>query len=133
METKNTFITIDDDPVNNLLSKIIISKIINEPIVIEYNMAQKALDFIANEKEHPVKTTILLDINMPEMSGWEFLEVFSSLHQEIKDRFEIYMLSSSVDDSDLNRSKEHPEVTGYISKPLTTDKLEMLFKKANAA
>ncbi|KYG82257.1 response regulator [Roseivirga echinicomitans] len=133
MEIKNTFITIDDDPVNNLLSKIIISKVIDGAVVSEFNFAQDALDFISNQAELPAKTTLLLDINMPEMSGWEFLDAFATFSQEVKDKFEIYMLSSSVDDTDINKSKAHTDVTGYISKPLTMGKLDVLFNKAKAA
>jgi CheY-like chemotaxis protein len=64
---------------------------------------------------------ILLDLNMPIMSGWEFLERFEELDEIIKKQVKIYILSSSVDPRDKERAGKNKDVEDYIVKPLTKE------------
>ena len=97
MTTIQSIILIDDDNDCNLLTKFAIRK---AELLVEihiFNFAEEAIEFIesnyaANLNEHP--TTILLDINMSTMSGWEFIDAFAMLSDKIKKQFQIFFLSS---------------------------------------
>jgi len=64
---------------------------------------------------------------MPDITGWEFLDIFKDFNENIRSFFTIYMLSSSVDYKDKNLATENPLVEGYIEKPLTRDKIKNIF------
>jgi CheY-like chemotaxis protein len=74
-------------------------------------------------------TIIFLDINMPIINGWEFLEIFENFSPVIKSNVKIYMLSSSVDARDKQRAATNINVQDYIEKPLSIDKLSLLLKR----
>lgn len=64
---------------------------------------------------------------MPTLSGWEFLQSFSTFPHSIKKQFDIYMLSSSIDPADIERAKLNPLVIDFIEKPMNREVLEQLF------
>ena len=124
MTTIQSIILLDDDNDCNLLTKFAIRK---AELLVEihiFNFAEEAIEFIesnyaANLNEHP--TTILLDINMSTMSGWEFIDAFAMLSDKIKKQFQIFFLSSSVDDRDKTRALSIPLIAGYLEKPLSQE------------
>ena len=123
------FVIVDDDPQNNSLSKIAIRKSLGDVVVKDFEIPESGLEFIEKEFQNENdgrKTILLLDINMPTMTGWEFLESFDNFTEEIKDQFRIYMLSSSVDPSDIERARSNPLVTDFIEKPLNKEILERI-------
>jgi CheY-like chemotaxis protein len=72
---------------------------------------------------------ILLDLSMPVMDGWQFLDAFTKLNPKIGKKITIYICSSSISPDDVTRSKTISAVTDYIIKPITKDKLiEMIAK-----
>jgi hypothetical protein len=73
------------------------------------------------------KIIVFLDINMPTMSGWEFLLKFEKYNETIKNQFDIFMFSSSINPADINRAKQDPMVIDFIEKPLEIEKLIKLF------
>jgi len=118
------FITIDDDPVNNLICKLTIEMVADKPEVITFTDAGQGFDYIqrqyaTNPNQPP--TVLLLDINMPVMSGWEFLERFDNLGEDVKKLFKIFILSSSVDERDKQRSYANKNVSAFLVKPLVKD------------
>ena len=71
---------------------------------------------------------ILLDINMPIMNGWEFLDEYKRLNIDPGGKCKIYIISSSVFSNDINKSRSYPLVIDFVSKPLNIDKVKDLFK-----
>ena len=124
------FLVIDDDPINNLLCTHAIKTISDETEIKCFTLPMEGIEFIqTNYKtaEQNASTILLLDLNMPVISGWEFLERFKTFEENIIKQFTIFILSSSVDDHDIKRAKEIPLVKDYIIKPLTPMTLSRFF------
>lgn len=128
------FLLVDDDPVNNYLTKMILKKSFEEVHVNDFTIPEDALEFIKSGPSHNPpdgKTTLFLDINMPSISGWEFLEALELFEASIKEQYNIYILSSSVDPKDINRAKENQLVLDFIEKPLNKTKLVKIFGQSS--
>ena len=124
------FLIIDDDAQNNLLSKMSLKKTLGDVIVQDFTMPEAGFEYIQSDffrNPDNDKTVLLLDINMPGMNGWEFLEKFEDLDYTIKNNFDIYILSSSVDPRDIERAHTNPHVIDFIEKPLNKEILMQLF------
>ena len=125
MNKPTHFIIIDEDSINNMLCKYHLKHINREIITESFLLAELGLEFITNvfvnypPENHAV---ILLDINMPTWSGWDFLEHFDKLENSLKSRFKIYMLSSSVDEKDKQKAKENSNVVEFMIKPFDNEK-----------
>ncbi|MEI6507844.1 MAG: response regulator [Bacteroidota bacterium] len=128
---KRKFIIVDDDPFNNKICSVIIKNFSPESEVITFVQPEVGFDYIAEKYKNSTAdfaTILLLDINMPTMNGWEFLEKFEKLDIEIKKKISVFILSSSVDQSDMDRSKDNKYVCDYISKPLSSKAIEDAIK-----
>ncbi len=115
------FIIIDDDEANNMLCRIIIKQAIGVADVETFSYAREGLDYIKNtfaDTTPGVKAVLFLDINMPEMDGWEFLKQFDTLTEDIKSQLRLFILSSSANENDKRKSKENKYMWNYIVKPL---------------
>jgi CheY-like chemotaxis protein len=111
---------VDDDPINNLINRRLLGKIGIGNYIEEFLIAQEALEKI---KQLPKEDSLLifLDINMPVLNGWEFLEKYTALFPDRKDR--IVILSSSIDYQDRKKAFEYPIVSGFLEKPLSLEKI----------
>ncbi len=115
------FILVDDDLFSNLLTKIVLKKSLGEVEVKDFTIPELALEYISTEFEtndSEERATLFLDINMPTLTGWEFLDKFETFTEPIKHQFNIYMLSSSIDPIDIQRAKLNPLVIDFIEKPI---------------
>ncbi len=123
MDLKSRIFIIDDDPIHQRIAQIMITKHNLFDEYSSYNEAQKALDFLKEniENEETLPDVILLDLNMPVIDGWGFLEAFEILIKDFKKNIRVFIVSSSVDEKDLLRSKLFAGVKGFISKPLSPD------------
>ena len=125
----NNIYLIDDDSIVNMVSKRTIEKNgFAEKIHVHQN-AVNALEKLRDLKEEnpeEIPQIIFLDINMPEMNGWEFLDEFEKFEKSVKEKCSIYMLTSSIDTADIKRSQTYSCVKDFVTKPLTKDKLSML-------
>jgi len=114
------FIIVDNDPVNNLLCSLTIKDVAGEAEIQTFNFPVKAFEYITNSNLNTDDfTVLLLDINMPIWSGWDFLDNFEMLDEKIKRQIKIYIISSSIDTSDKQRARENKNVVDYIEKPLS--------------
>lgn len=121
------FIIVDDDPWNNKICAINIRKALGAVHIYSFQLAGDGLSFIEKEFVKEVQPTILfLDINMPEINGWQFLEQFENFSDHLKDNITIYMLSSSINYSDIEKAKANKLVKDFISKPLLKDTVLMV-------
>ena len=123
MSTIRKYILIDDDELNNLLCSMAIEEALGEAIDIKlFTVPEKGLEFIQNEYVNTLEPTILfLDINMPSMTGWEFMEEYENLSELVKSQICVYILSSSVDHRDIDMAEANKNVKGFLSKPLEQD------------
>lgn len=116
---------IDDDPIVRMVALKILKSIGFDQAISSYENGQMAIDEIhermANRKLDPADRPILalLDINMPELDAWGFLDAFSFLPTEIKGQFLIAIITSSIDAKDRNKAFSYPEIIDYITKPLS--------------
>ena len=122
-----SILLVDDDHSNNFLNKIFIDH-------LDLNIE---VDIVLNGKEalHHIQTSLIkpclliLDIRMPVMDGWEFLEAFHELEEEIKDQIVIVMITISMEQVDLIKARKNPYVAEYIQKPLSDVKFSNLIKR----
>ncbi|QRR01368.1 response regulator [Dyadobacter sandarakinus] len=124
MNPPSQFILVDDDPINNMLSKYIISNVAPDAGIQLFTDPVQALAAIEQRFDDPaarVETVLFLDINMPTMSGWEFLEQLAVFPGRLIAHISIFILSSSIDPKDVSNAESHPLVQGYFSKPLSKD------------
>ncbi|WP_309641135.1 response regulator [Flavobacterium sp.] len=127
------FILIDDDPINNIFSLMVLKKSLGDNEIMVFKHPEMGLDYIEAEfcfKNRVEETILFLDINMPTMTGWEFLEKFETFPNSVKNQFKIYMLSSTVDLLDIERAKSNRLVVGFLEKPLKKILLTEMFGKA---
>lgn len=116
---------VDDDPINNLINRRLLGKVGIADRIVEFLSGDDALEMLSAE---PVenKVLVLLDINMPVMNGWEFLDKYMSILPHRKDK--ILILSSSIDFQDRQKAKEYSIVEGFMEKPLNLEVLIDFFK-----
>ena len=132
MELTNRFIVVDDDPLNNLVCRHIVQKFNKDAQIILFTNPEEALKSIEetfNDRVEDGGTVMFLDINMPAMSGWEFLEIFETFGENIHKQFSIYVLSSSIDEGDIEKADKNPFVEGYYSKPLSIQTMKSIHDK----
>ncbi|MEQ9593307.1 MAG: response regulator [Cyclobacteriaceae bacterium] len=124
----HTVMLIDDNEIDNLINqKMIESASITENIYT-HTGAKSAIEFLKNMEKLEVATQVLpdlifLDIDMPLMDGFQFLEEFQKLSNTVKNKCKIIMLTSSVNPQDFDRSKKYPVVKLYLNKPLSHDSI----------
>ncbi|MCM5664399.1 response regulator [Galbibacter mesophilus] len=128
MKTINAICLIDDDPITIFSVKKLIEVTRITENVISFNNGIEALKHYRNENNTIFPELILLDLNMPIIDGWEFIDNFSKL--EISKTTYIYILTSSINPEDVNKVKEYnnkyPFSIKHLIKPVTKDKLSSL-------
>ena len=119
---------IDDDDIFNMLSGIALKKVFNELNLMVFSSANGAIDFIEESISEPDKIpeVIFLDINMPVMNGFEFLDHISQYPEEVLGKIKVVMLTSSMYETDKDKSLAYPLVKHYLEKPLTIQKVNDL-------
>jgi CheY-like chemotaxis protein len=120
---------IDDDQVNNFVCESIIRKEDFADEVISFEWAEDALKYLqeASEKgKSHFPDLIFLDINMPGMDGWLFIDAYGKLPTHTTENCLLFMLSSAVDRKDILTAKNNEHVKEFFSKPLSTEVLDII-------
>jgi CheY-like chemotaxis protein len=123
----NCILLIDDNEDDNFYHEIILRE---TGITRHVHVAETgfhALDFL--QKAQPVPELIFLDINMPRMNGWEFLERYRKLNIEQKAKVIIIMLTTSLNPADEKKAKAIPEINGFEPKPLTHEMVKKIYEQ----
>jgi CheY-like chemotaxis protein len=122
----NSILLIDDDEPTNIFTRIVIEDADCTQYVHAVQGGQEALDYLSGSalsKNDPYPDLIFLDINMPAMDGWEFLDEFQKTNSENVKRPVIVMLTTSLNPDDRLKAEERTEVSFFETKPLTKEKL----------
>lgn len=125
---KTTFI-IDDDETYVYAMKRLISIKNHSEEVLSFKNGKEAIDYFIETPEGGVimPDVVLLDVRMPVMDGWGFLDAFSQLDIVGKDEVNLYMVSSSIDPQDLEKANSAPFVKKYLFKPINSDDLRLIY------
>lgn len=126
---------IDDDEPTNFISKILFEEADCTRHLEVLNSGLKALDYFTNNKPGENKLCnfkmpdlVFLDINMPCMNGWEFLEEYKKIKNRHLEKPVIILLTTSLNPDDRLRAENNPEVSGFESKPLTAEIIKRIVK-----
>jgi CheY-like chemotaxis protein len=120
------FILVDDVPVNNLLARRIIEKTYPDALVRCFTEVDTVIGYLSGlvgTPESAAESILLLDIYMPGLNGWDFLQLFEQFESGSFPNMKIWMLSSSISNADKERAEAIPLVAGYILKPFSADKI----------
>jgi CheY-like chemotaxis protein len=133
MENINCTLLIDDDEISNHLSKSLLAKFMISNGIQTVSSGMEALQFIVNYDPdlNSCPELIFLDINMPVMSGFEFLDSFRQLTFLNKEKVKIVMLTNSYNEDDVVKCKDYG-VLQYVNKPLTDQKIKDLIEKISS-
>jgi two-component SAPR family response regulator len=123
----DTILVVDDDKIYQLLCKQILRNAQVARNIESCLSAEEGIDLLKSGTHLP--ELIFLDINMPGMNGWDFLEAFKRLDEKIRSRVKIVMLSSSVFAADKIKAGTYQEVTDYVVKPLTIQRAQEIVQK----
>ena len=125
---KINLLIIDDDDINIFIIRKIVEKTGFKVSMASKSNGQLAADYLAEiaDNDELFPHLVLIDINMPILNGWEFLEAYEQLN--IDRKVDMYMLSSSVYENDIEKAKTYKAIKGFISKPLSIERLSELLK-----
>lgn len=134
MKKIKTLCLVDDDDIFQLITQRVIAQTNLVDTIKVFSNGLDAMDFLKSVAKNAAQLPeiILLDLNMPVMDGWEFLEEFTLLKPRLEKKITIYVVSSSIAPSDIQRAEAINEVTDYIVKPITTEKLLDMLKNLSS-
>jgi two-component system chemotaxis response regulator CheY len=123
---------VDDDKIFQLTASKNIKSISVTDRVLQFENGEDALQFINTNLSNPalLPDYIFLDINMPFIDGWMFLEDYDKIKHKLGKPMKIYMVSSSIDPRDIARAKNNNNVSDYVVKPVSREKFAELLETA---
>lgn len=128
IDKKNIYV-IDDDPIFKLITRKILERQgkFSNMLFFENGLeGLTALKDVIKSGKGGIPGTILLDIEMPVMSGWDFMNEFVKIPFEFRKEIDVYIVSSSLTDDDKQKAANYYEIKEYITKPLTTEALNKI-------
>ena len=126
--TKKKIWVIDDDTIYQIIVKKIIQKSEMFSEISSFKNGKDAIDKLYNalENNESIPDILLLDINMPIMDGWEFMEELGLIKPKFNKEIVVYIVSSSIAIEDKNKSKSYENILGYLSKPVHVNDLILI-------
>jgi CheY-like chemotaxis protein len=120
---------VDDNEADNYLHKLIITETGVAESVVDMLDGEAALEYLKSNPEDQAPDLIFLDINMPRMNGWEFIEAYEQLPLVKKSAIVIIMLTTPVFGKDRERAEKMPHFSGFLNKPLAEEDLLEVVRK----
>jgi CheY-like chemotaxis protein len=115
---------IDDDPLTNQLNTLVINRQTPDAEIITFTMANNAINYLREEGKRKPEI-IFLDLNMPLMNGWDFMEEYQKLSLDI----EVVILTSSNEEEEKKKSNSYKKISSYELKPLSLNKFAYILQK----
>ncbi|AWK04647.1 response regulator [Flavobacterium crocinum] len=126
MPFRSQFIIIEDNLIDQFVTKKLLKKGLDiNPLYIANN-GKEGIDWLVKNPNHH-SLIILLDIQMPIMNGFEFLDEFDRLPENVKNRIEIFVLSSTLDSDEIKKIRENKYVSDFWNKPFRLELLQKTF------
>lgn len=114
------FLILDDDPISGLINELAVNETVGKWSTRIFSDPEACLEFIRTEKHvGDFHTCLMLDINMPKLNGWQFLDRLQQLPKQIQSQYSVVIVTSSLDPADREHAEMYPIVCGYLTKPVT--------------
>jgi CheY-like chemotaxis protein len=120
------YIIIDDSKIDIFIASKMIETAFPGAVIRSYLNASDALEVVQSEGAQSKQTVILIDISMPIMDGFDFMDEFEKLPDEVKDTYIACFLTSSINESDIAKAKTFKSIRLYLNKPLTHINIQKL-------
>lgn len=121
-----TVYIIDDDPFSLFLGKYLLSLESGIREIKAFESAQQAFFQLKNTPPANYPEVVLLDLNMPVLDGWGFLDALTGFDGKLAERCSVYILTSSLESTDLSKARNYPIVSGLIQKPLSREDVKLI-------
>lgn len=125
----HSILLVDDDKDCNFFHQRLISKMDCVEKVYTVGDGQEALNFLQSTESINKPDIIFLDLNMPHMNGWEFIDAYEKLDENIKARVVIIMLTTALNTSDIERGNGYKAITGYRNKYLDKETMKNILEE----
>jgi len=126
MQPKPIFLIIEDNLIDQLVITQLLKKVLEIDQIVIANNGKEGIEWLTTQKKNQ-SLIILLDIQMPIMNGFEFLDAFEKLNKEIRNEIQIYVLSSTLDPDELEHISKNDNVTGFLNKPFPIEEFKRKF------
>lgn len=123
-------VLIDDDKIVNALNERIIKKLLPDVSIKVFDNGEKGLVYLLSAKDQNLRTLVFLDISMPIMDGFQFMNVYENAIAYQDHSFVICLLTGSIDKADQKKANRYPSVLEYTKKPLGEAKIKTLIEQA---
>jgi two-component system, chemotaxis family, chemotaxis protein CheY len=125
-----TIALVDDDSIFQLTASRMLKATHQNTNILQFSNGDEALRFLQSnvDSSKNLPDIILLDVNMPYVDGWMFLDDYAKMKNQLQKNITVYMVSSSIDPSDINRAKANESITDYLIKPISREQFTALLK-----
>ncbi|OWW25439.1 hypothetical protein B4Q04_07420 [Zobellia sp. OII3] len=115
----NTIVLVDDNNATNFIHETYLRRVNCAENILAFTMGQKAIDYLSNAEDFP--ELIFIDINMPTMDAWEFMDLYSELDPKSKINTRVILLTTSIIPSDADKMTKYREIKDMMYKPLNEE------------